>query len=134
MGFGSSVGLSVLVLATGVLSLGLEEPADPAKQPSADPAARREFAGDDAKRVEELEKKIEELRQAGNYSEAQSAARMLLEIRSRVQGTKHRGWSMKTVGPTTRAGGPAAGVMARISLRGGPARGNGRPAEGGAQI
>src|SRR5437870_12627916 len=57
--------------------------------PAAIPPWQRVLTGDDAKRVEELEKKINELRQAGKYTEAQAAARTVLEIRRRVQGEKH---------------------------------------------
>src|SRR5207302_7251322 len=39
--------------------------------PSEIPPWRKVLTGEDAKRVEELEKKIEELRQAGKYTEAQ---------------------------------------------------------------
>src|SRR5207244_4596478 len=54
--------------------------------PAAIPPWQRVLTGDDAKRVEELEKKIEELRALGKYTEAQAAARAVLELRLRVQG------------------------------------------------
>jgi CHAT domain-containing protein/Tfp pilus assembly protein PilF len=47
------------------------------------------LTGADAKRAEELGQKIDELRQAGKYAEAQQAARRILDLRKRVQGTDH---------------------------------------------
>ena len=47
------------------------------------------LTGDDAKRVAELEKQIDELRQGGNYTEAQKAARAIVELRTRGQGPDH---------------------------------------------
>jgi tetratricopeptide (TPR) repeat protein len=53
------------------------------------PPWQRVLKGADAKRVKELEKSIQELRQAGRYTEAQAAARTIVEIRSRIQGEAH---------------------------------------------
>jgi tetratricopeptide (TPR) repeat protein len=53
------------------------------------PSYERNLTGEDARRVEELEKKTEQFRQAGNFKEAQTAARTILEVRSRVQGANH---------------------------------------------
>jgi CHAT domain-containing protein/Tfp pilus assembly protein PilF len=61
-----------------------------AQQATAEPPPwQRLLNGKDAKRVEELEKQIDELRQAGKYTEAQAAARTIVEIRHRVQGADH---------------------------------------------
>jgi hypothetical protein len=49
----------------------------------------RQLTGADAKRVQELEKKVEELRQAGQFAAAQVPARDILAIRTRVQGKDH---------------------------------------------
>src|SRR5262249_624178 len=56
---------------------------------SDDPPWKRLLTGENAKRVEELEKKIHELYQAGRYAEAREPARQALEIRSREQGQTH---------------------------------------------
>jgi CHAT domain-containing protein/Flp pilus assembly protein TadD len=61
---------------------------------SEDPPAQellgeRVLTGDDAKRVDELEKKVSQLWQAGKDTEAQVAAREILAIRTRVQGAAH---------------------------------------------
>jgi tetratricopeptide (TPR) repeat protein len=50
---------------------------------------QRVLKGEDAKRVEELGKKIDELRLAAKYAEAQEPARAILQIRRRVQGEDH---------------------------------------------
>src|SRR5262249_10517880 len=50
---------------------------------------QRVLKGEDAKRVEELQKKLEELRQTGKFTDAHAAARTVLEIRRRVQGEGH---------------------------------------------
>ena len=62
---------------------------DPAKKAAADAPWKPVLAGADAKKVEELEKKITELRIAGKYAEAQAAAREILAKRTRVQGKDH---------------------------------------------
>src|SRR5262249_52462617 len=43
----------------------------------------------DAKRVAELEKKVDQLEAAGKYKEAQPPAREVVQIRRRVQGANH---------------------------------------------
>jgi CHAT domain-containing protein len=61
-----------------------------AEAPSTEKAPGRRVLGpDDAKRVTELEQQIREQRQAGKYTEAQQAARAILELRIRVQGAEH---------------------------------------------
>ncbi len=79
------------VLCSAVVDMVLAQPqADgPAKKQAEIPPYKRMLTGDDAKRVEELEKKIKELRQAGKYAEALEQARTILEIRTRVQGKDH---------------------------------------------
>jgi CHAT domain-containing protein/tetratricopeptide (TPR) repeat protein len=53
------------------------------------PPWQRVLAAEDSRRVEELEKKIAALSQAGKYDEAQAPAREVLDIRTRVQGADH---------------------------------------------
>jgi hypothetical protein len=83
----SSASLLLLVLAEQALSQ--PAPSPPQKESAAVPPYRRLLTGADAKRVEELEKKIDDLREAGKLNEAQAAARIILEMRSRVQGADH---------------------------------------------
>src|SRR5207244_13067938 len=54
-----------------------------------EPAYQRRLQGDDATKAAALEKRIEELREAGSVKEAQTVARTLLELRSRLQGENH---------------------------------------------
>jgi tetratricopeptide (TPR) repeat protein len=54
-----------------------------------EPPYQRLLQGDDATRAEASEKRIEELREAGSFQEAQAVARTLLELRRRVQGDNH---------------------------------------------
>src|SRR5260370_16712866 len=79
--------LRVLVLTGQALAKAVASP--PAKGTTEAPPYERKLAEADAKRVEELEKKIEELWEAGSFKEAQSAARTILELRRRVQGANH---------------------------------------------
>src|SRR5262249_6929121 len=80
-------------LALGVLPSGVahpqEDPGRPGALPTDNPSAQRMLAGDDAKRVEEMEKTIAELRRVGKIAEARGAARTVLEIRTRAQGVGH---------------------------------------------
>jgi tetratricopeptide (TPR) repeat protein len=74
-------------LAAGLVCLA---PGLGAFPPATPPAPwQRMLKGEDGKRVEELEKKINELRRAGKNAEAQEPARAILEIRRRVQGEDH---------------------------------------------
>jgi hypothetical protein len=54
-----------------------------------EPPSRRLLRGEDATKAKALEKRIDELREAGSFSEAQAVARTLLELRRRVQGDNH---------------------------------------------
>jgi CHAT domain-containing protein len=53
------------------------------------PPWKRLLQDKDAKKVESLEKKVEELRRAGSFSEAVETAQVILEIRRREQGPDH---------------------------------------------
>jgi tetratricopeptide (TPR) repeat protein len=63
------------------------QPAD--EQPTQEPPWKRVLTGDDAKRVHELQQKVEELWKAAKDTEAQAVAREILTIRTRVQGAGH---------------------------------------------
>src|SRR5205085_2144755 len=58
-------------------------------QKSEDAPWQHVLTGEDAKKVEKLEKQIEELRKTGKYREAQAPAREVLAIRARIQGKDH---------------------------------------------
>src|SRR5262249_39364701 len=58
-------------------------------KPEDDAPWKHVLTGEDAKKVEKLEKEIEELRKAAKYRDAQTPAREVLAIRTRVQGTEH---------------------------------------------
>jgi CHAT domain-containing protein/Flp pilus assembly protein TadD len=61
-----------------------------AQSPAAEQAPwQRVLTGDDARRVAELEKKLNELDAAGQFTEAQAPAQEIMAIRSRVQGAGH---------------------------------------------
>src|SRR5262249_9770098 len=83
-------------LCAGVLGLtpanpvvGQSDAPKPAQAPSEDAPWRRVLTGADAKRVEELEKQLNELEAAGKFAEAQKPARDIWAMRSRVQGAAH---------------------------------------------
>jgi tetratricopeptide (TPR) repeat protein len=81
-----------LLVALAGLGAGLvcKAPGVGAFPPAIPPAPwQRVLKGEDTKRVEELEKKIEALRRAGKNAEAQEPARAALEIRRRLQGEDH---------------------------------------------
>jgi tetratricopeptide (TPR) repeat protein len=75
-----------LPLAPGSLARSTPAADQPAPEP---PPGQRVLSGDDAQRVEGLEKKIPALWQAGKDAEARAAAREVLAIRRRVQGAGH---------------------------------------------
>src|SRR5262245_61978286 len=83
------------LLAAALLRLPLAPGSLARSTPAADQPAperrpgQRVLSGDDAQRVEGLEKKIPALWQAGKDAEAQAAAREVLAIRRRVQGAGH---------------------------------------------
>src|SRR5262245_28165952 len=54
-----------------------------------EPPYQRLLQGDDATKAEAIEKRIEELREAGSFQEAPAVARTLLELRRRVRGENH---------------------------------------------
>jgi hypothetical protein len=54
-----------------------------------EPAYKRLLQGDDAKKAEPLQKRIDELWAAGKFAEAVAPAEELLAVRQRVQGTGH---------------------------------------------
>src|SRR5438132_14416786 len=60
--------------------------------------SQRLLTGDDAKQVEEFERKVAELNAAGSYAEAQVPARAIVAIRTRRQGTTH--WQTLTAKST----------------------------------
>src|SRR5262249_6843481 len=74
-------------LIFGFLHIGTLEP--PAARASDDPPWKRLLTGDIAKQVEDLEKKIHELYEAGRYADAREPAREAFEIRAREQGPTH---------------------------------------------
>jgi hypothetical protein len=83
----SGAGLLLLVLTRPALPQATKAAGD--KVPAEVPPYERQLTGEDARRVAELDKKIEELREVGKLSEAQAAARTILEVRRRVQGAEH---------------------------------------------
>jgi CHAT domain-containing protein/Flp pilus assembly protein TadD len=80
-----------LALATwcGIGAGAHSQPAVADKPVAAEPPWLRMLAGDDARSVAELEKKLNELRQADQVAEAEQVARRILELRARVQGAEH---------------------------------------------
>lgn len=71
------LGVLVLLVVSPVAVIGEEPP------------YKRLLQGDDAAKTATLEEQIDELRQSGKYTEAQAAARIVLELRRRVQGEEH---------------------------------------------
>src|SRR5262245_49069308 len=81
--FGISFGIAITVLS-------VEQPRLAAAQDKAtDASLERVLKGDDAKAVRALEKKIGELRHAGQFQAAQELAAKILDICMRVQGADH---------------------------------------------
>jgi hypothetical protein len=81
----------VVVLAT-VAGIRLAAVASDASQPKSerdDAPWKRMLKGEDAKRVEALEKKIAELRRASMFTEAIAPAKTVADIRNRAQGGDH---------------------------------------------
>jgi tetratricopeptide (TPR) repeat protein len=74
---GTKVTLLLVVLASATLAVADEPP------------SKRVLQGDNAKRAEALEKRIEELWTAGKFAEAVAPAEELLALRKRVQGEGH---------------------------------------------
>jgi Tfp pilus assembly protein PilF len=58
-------------------------------QPASTPPWKRQLIGEDASRVEKLEKQIEQLKRDGRFSDAIGPAREVAEIRIRLQGADH---------------------------------------------
>jgi CHAT domain-containing protein len=82
----SNVFIALLILAVSVGFLTLAR----AEEPSRDvPPYKRVLTGEDARRVAELGKKLQELAVAGKYADAQEPAREIEKIRTRVQGANH---------------------------------------------
>jgi tetratricopeptide (TPR) repeat protein len=79
---------AILVLLPAWAGSREEPPAAKSPEPTLAPWQRM-LKGEDAKRVEELEKKVDELRRAGKNAEAREPARAALEIHRRVQGDDH---------------------------------------------
>jgi tetratricopeptide (TPR) repeat protein len=77
------------LLAFGFLALNLVLAAGLSSEASDDAPWKRLLTGDNAKRVEELEKKLLELYEAGRYADAREPARQAFEIRAREQGPTH---------------------------------------------
>jgi tetratricopeptide (TPR) repeat protein len=86
MGVASAV---LFLVALTAQALAQAASSAPAKAAADVPPYERKLAEDDAKRVAVLEKKIDELLEAGKLPEAQAAARAILEVRQRVQGPDH---------------------------------------------
>jgi CHAT domain-containing protein len=72
-----------------ILGLGAAASAQPESKKPDEPPYRRVLTGEDAKRVERLEKQIEDLRRAGKFAEGCRPARAIVEIRRRMQGEAH---------------------------------------------
>jgi tetratricopeptide (TPR) repeat protein len=72
-----------------ILALALDIPAQRDSPKPTVPAYRRVLVGDEAKRADELEQQIEDLRKAGKYTAAAGIARTILETRCRRQGQDH---------------------------------------------
>jgi|GEM_PF-4245227 len=74
-----------------------------AGQPAAERAPwQRRLQGEDRKRVEELQKQFDALREAGKYADALAPARKIFTIRTRGQGADHwetiyAKWQVKTL-------------------------------------
>ena len=79
---------SLAFLAAGTAAA-QPKPGERARPAAADAPWRHVLTGDDAKRVAELEEQITKLRQGGKYAEAQKAARAIVELRTRRQGSDH---------------------------------------------
>jgi Flp pilus assembly protein TadD len=82
-----SVVLAVSLLQPGPTGQALPSP--PTEKPRAEAPWQRLLTGDDAKQVEELERKVVELYEAGRYAEAQVPARASVALRTRLQGATH---------------------------------------------
>src|SRR5262249_28254426 len=59
------------------------------KEQAKDPPWKRALKGEDAKKAEQLEKKIAQFKEAGKFAEAIAPAREALAIRIRAQGPEH---------------------------------------------
>src|SRR5262245_18942560 len=81
------VGLVHFALAPAALAQ--PESSGPTGRGTADAPWRRVLTGEDAKRVAELEAKLEKLESAGSFPEALAIVREVLAIRTRVQGEHH---------------------------------------------
>src|SRR5258708_6198320 len=84
-----SFGGALLCLLTAGAAFGQPVPAGPTAQPAAKAPWQRLLRGEEAKRVDQLEKQIDEARRNGRVEEAQTLARSAWEIRTRVQGEDH---------------------------------------------
>jgi tetratricopeptide (TPR) repeat protein len=76
-------------LVTDLASAGEVQQDAIAKQVDKTPPWQRVLTGDDAKKVEEIEKRIDELILSGRFAEALRPAEEIVEIRTHVQGTNH---------------------------------------------
>src|SRR5260370_35838843 len=94
-GYGTLLWLALV--GTALVQSELVGPPKPAEE---DAPFRTVLTGEDAKRVAELEKTIDELEAAGKLAEAQGPAREVAEIRRRVQGAKH--WEAADAGRRLR--------------------------------
>jgi tetratricopeptide (TPR) repeat protein len=91
----------ILVLGSFVMTLGplglsmalgrdaQSQSSEAAKPACAEPPWKRVPTGDDAKRLEELQQKVDDLFKAGKYREAVAPAREIVTIRVRAQGADH---------------------------------------------
>jgi len=85
----ASVLLRVVQGLLPVLALSTLASPTKAEDKEAPKVSVRNLQGDDAKRVDELTKKIGELEQAGKFAQARVVALEILTLRSRVQGSDH---------------------------------------------
>src|SRR5262249_20940760 len=75
------------------VALGLPNGGRPEESFPDDAPYKHLLTGDDAKRVEVLNAKVQDLEVAGNFAEAQAPAREIVAIRTRTQGAGH--WQTK---------------------------------------
>jgi tetratricopeptide (TPR) repeat protein len=77
----------MVCLGSLLLNLPAEEPAK--KSESVKPPWQRLLQGEDAKKAEEQEKKLVQLQEAGQFTEALKVAQALADLRAKVQGADH---------------------------------------------
>src|SRR5438105_138328 len=78
-----------LVLAASLLQPGEAVPSGQAGKSHDNAPWQHLLTGDDAKQVDELERKVADFYRAGRYAEAQAPARASVALRTRLQGATH---------------------------------------------